>query len=126
VSQPALGAELLSQAFDSTSTEPPSADPRKELILVDITDTSTTSENVSFILDACWGNFFNFLIYSVLYPSSDFLMCQILPEEILAQDREPDSLLNDPIGVEGGLVAVDTQTVDSPFWQTTNGKEVIC
>ena len=70
--------------------------------------------------------FFNFLIYSVIYPSSNFLMCQILPEETPVQDWKLDSLLNDPIGVEGGLVAVDTQTVDSPFWQTTNGKEVIC
>ena len=126
MSQPALGAELLSQAFDSTSTEPPSAYPQKEPISVNTTDTSTTSENVSFILDACWGNFFNFLIYSVLYPSFDFLMCQILPEETPAQDREPDSPLNDPIGVEGGLVAVDTQTVDSLVRQTTDGKEVIC
>ena len=81
---------------------------------------------MSFTLDACWGIFFNFLIYSVLYPSFDFLMCQILPEETPVQDREPDNPLNDPIGVEGGLVAVDTQTVDSPVRQTTNGKEVIC
>ena len=57
--------------------------------------------------------FFNFLIYSALYPSSDFLMCQILPKETPMQDREPNSPLNDPVGVEGGLVAVDTQTVDS-------------
>ena len=70
--------------------------------------------------------FFNFLIYSVLYPSSDFLMCQILPEETLVQDRELDSPLNDPIGVEGGLVAVDTQTINSPVQQTIDGKEVIC
>ena len=42
------------------------------------------------------------------------------------QDREPDSPLNDPISVEGGLVAVDTQTVDSLVRQTTDGKEVIC
>ena len=70
--------------------------------------------------------FFNFLIYLVLYPSSDFLTCQILPEETPVQDWKLDSLLNDPIGVEGGLVAVDTQTVDSPVRQTTDGKEVIC
>ena len=52
MSQPALGAELLSQAFDSASTERPSADPRKEPISVEITDTSTIVENVSFIFDA--------------------------------------------------------------------------
>jgi len=112
--------------FNSTSTEPTSADPRKEPIPVEITDTSTTSENVSFILDACWGIFFNFLIYLVIYSSSNFLMCQILPEETPVQDREPDSLPNDPVGVEGSLVAVNTQTVDSPVRQTTDGKEVIC
>ena len=49
-SQPTLGVELLSLAFDSTSTEPPSAGPRKELISVNITDPSTTSENVSLSL----------------------------------------------------------------------------
>ena len=42
------------------------------------------------------------------------------------QDREPDSLLNDPVGVEGGHVTVDTQTIDSLVRQTTFGKEVIC
>ena len=41
------------------------------------------------------------------------------------QDREPDSPLNNPVGVEGSLVAVDTQTIDSPVQQTTDGKEVI-
>ena len=85
MSQPALGAELLSQAFDSASTEPPSTDPRKEPIAVEITDTSTTTENVSFIFDAYRGIFFNFL-HSVLYPSSDFLLCQILPNETPVQD----------------------------------------
>ena len=42
------------------------------------------------------------------------------------QDQESDSPLNDPIGVEGGLVAVDIEAVDSPVRQTTDGKEVIC
>ena len=112
MSQPALGAELLSQAFDLASTEPPSADPRKEPILVEITNTSTTVENVSFIFDAYWGFFFNFF-HLVFYPSSDFLLRQILPEETSMQDREPDSPLNDPVDVEGGLVAVNTQTAQS-------------
>lgn len=56
--------------------------------------------------------FFNFF-HSVFYPSSDFLLCQTCPEETPVQDREPDSPLNNPIDVEGGLVAVDTQTIDS-------------
>ena len=59
-SQPALGAGLLSQAFDSAPTEPPSADPQKEPISVEITDASITVENVSFIFDACQSIFFNF------------------------------------------------------------------
>ena len=110
--------------FDSSSTEPSSADPRKEPILVETTDAST-AENVSFIFDAYWGIFFNFF-HSVFYPSSDFLLRQILPDETPVQDREPDSLLNDPIGFEGSLVAVNTQTIDSPVRETTDGKEVIC
>ena len=93
--------------------------------MVKITDTSTIAENVSFILDACRSIFFNFLIYLVFYPSSDFLLHQILPEETPVQDREPDSLLNDPVGVEGGLVAIDTRTVDSPVQHTTDGKKII-
>ena len=107
MSQPTLGVELLSQAFDSASTEPPSAVPQKEPILVEITDTSTTAENVSFILDAYWGIFFNFF-HSVFYPWSDFLLRQILPKETPVQDQEPDSPLNDPVDIEGGLVAINT------------------
>ena len=42
------------------------------------------------------------------------------------QDREPDSPLNDPVDVKGGLVAVHTQTIDSLVQQTTDGKGVIC
>ena len=42
------------------------------------------------------------------------------------QDREPDSPLNDPVDVEGGLVAANTQTVDSPVQQTTDGEGLIC
>jgi len=124
VSQLALGVELLSQAFDLASTEPSLADPRKEPISVEITDTSTT-ENVSFIFDAYWGIFFNFF-HSVFYPSSDFLLRQILPDEIPMQDREPDSPLNDPIDIEGGFVAANTQTVDSLDRQTIDGVGVIC
>ena len=42
------------------------------------------------------------------------------------QEQEPDSPLNDLVGVEGDLVAVDTQTIDSPVQHTTDGKEVMC
>ena len=42
------------------------------------------------------------------------------------QEQEPDSPLNDPVGVEGDLVAVNTQIVDSLVRDITNGKEVIC
>ena len=42
------------------------------------------------------------------------------------QEQEPDSSLNDPISVEGDPIIVDTQTVDSLVWHTTDGKQVIC
>ena len=42
------------------------------------------------------------------------------------QDQERDSPLNDHVDVQGDLVAVDTQTVDSLVQLTTNGKGVIC
>ena len=61
MSQTFLGAELLSQAFDSAPVKPSSADPQKEPILVEVTDASTMAKNVSFsfrfILDACWSIF---------------------------------------------------------------------
>ena len=67
-----------------------------------------------------------FSFHLIFYPSSDFLLRQILPNETPVQDREPNSPLNDPIDVEGGLVAVNTQTVDFSVRQTTNGEGVIC
>jgi len=45
----------------------------REETLVEITDTSITAENVSFIFDAYWGIFFNFS-HLVFYPSADFLL----------------------------------------------------
>ena len=42
------------------------------------------------------------------------------------QDQEPDSPLNDPIDVEGGFAAANTQTVDSLDRKTTDGEGVIC
>ena len=69
--------------------------------------------------------FFNFF-HSVFYPSSDFLLRQILPDETPVQDREPNNPLNDPVDIEGGLVAVNTQTIDSPVQQTTDSEGVMC
>ena len=100
---------MPSQAFDSAPTELSLAVPRREPISVEIIDTSTTAENVSFIFDAYRGISLNFL-HLVFYPSSDFLLCQICPNETPIQDREPDSPLNDPVDVEGGLVAANTVT----------------
>ena len=47
MSQPTLGAELLSYAFKSASTKPSSADPHNELISVETIDASKTAEDVS-------------------------------------------------------------------------------
>ena len=80
---------------------------------------------MSFIFDAYWSIFFNFF-YSVFYPSSDFLLRQILPDKTPMQDREPDSPLNDPVDVEGGFATANTQTVDFLDRQTTDGEGVIC
>jgi len=41
------------------------------------------------------------------------------------QGQEPDSPLSNHVGVEGGPVVVDTQTVDSPVQHTTGGKKTI-
>ena len=60
------------------------------------------------------------------HSSSGFLPCQILPEETPTQEQEPDSPLNDPIGVKGDPVVINTQTVDSPSQHATDGKEVMC
>ena len=69
-----LGAGLLSQALDSTPTKPLLANPQQEPILVEVTDASTTAENVNFSLMLVEVFFFNFLIYLVFYPSPDFLL----------------------------------------------------
>ena len=60
------------------------------------------------------------------HPSPRFLPCQILPEETPMQDQEPDSPLNDPIGVADDPVAAGTQTVNSLVQRIADGKEVIC
>ena len=41
------------------------------------------------------------------------------------QGQEPDSPLSDPVGVEGDLVVVDTQTVNSLVRHTSDGKKII-
>ena len=41
------------------------------------------------------------------------------------QGQEPDSPLSDPVGVEGDLVVVDTQTIDSLVRHTTDDKKII-
>jgi len=41
------------------------------------------------------------------------------------QAQEPASPLSDPVSVEGDPVVVDTQTVDSLVWHTTDGKKII-
>ena len=41
------------------------------------------------------------------------------------QEQEPDGPLTDPVGVEGHLVAIDIQIVESPVLYTTDGKKII-
>ena len=60
-----------------------------------------------------------FSFHSVFYPSSNFLLHQILPNETPVQDREPGNPLKDLASVEG-------DPVDSPAQHATDGKEVIC
>ena len=62
-----------------------------------------------------------FLILFNFHPSSDFLPCQILPEETPMQEQESDSLL-----MENNPAVADIQTADSPVRHTTDGKKVIC
>ena len=45
-SQSALGAELLSQAFESASTNLSSSNPPKELITIEITDASDRPKTI--------------------------------------------------------------------------------
>ena len=73
MSQPALGAELLSQAFDSALAKPPSADPRKEPISVETTNTSITTENVSSILDTQLLDLLSFPLFIRLFIMPDTL-----------------------------------------------------
>ena len=116
---------LLSQAFDSAPTEPPSADPRTKLISVEITDTSTTAENVSSILDTRWSIFFNFLIHYYSHPLLGYLSYQTLFDETPMQEQESGSspIDNDPVDI-GNNPVVGTQTADSLIWHTPDGKEV--
>ena len=98
-----LGVELLSQAFKSASTEPSSANPQKEPILVETTDASKTAEDVSpSISPPVLPRYFSlkFLIFIQFSPFSDHLPCQTLPEETFMEEQESDSppIDSDPIG----------------------------
>ena len=89
MSQLALGAELLSQAFKSASTDPSSTDPQKEPILVETTDASKVAEDVSPSIsppDAAKALFLKFLIFIQFSPFSDHLPCQTLLEETFMQE----------------------------------------
>ena len=95
MSQPALGAKLLSQAFKSASTDPSSADPQKEPILVETTDASKAAEDVSPSIsppDAAKALFLKFPTFIQFSPFSDHLPCQTLPDETFMQEQESDSL----------------------------------
>ena len=91
--------------FDSAPIESSSADPQKEPILIEITDAFSQK----------------FLILFNFYPSSNFSLCQILPEEIPMQEQESNGFL-----IENNLAIADIQTVDSPIQHTTDGKKVTC
>ena len=112
-SQPALGVELLSQAFKSASTKPSSADPQKKPISVEtIEDVSKTIEDENpstSIPNVAKVSPQNFLILIQLLPSPDYLSCQTLSEETPSQE-ESDSLPieNDPVGIENNPAVVDT------------------
>ena len=125
----ALGAELLSQAFKSASTEPSSADPQKEPILVEITNASKTLEDVSPSIsppDVAKVSSLNSCFLFSFRPSSDHLSCQILSEETPMQEQEFGSppIDNDTVDVENDLV-VNTHTADSLVQHTTDGKRII-
>ena len=124
MSQPALGAELLSQAFKSASTDPSSADPQKEPILVETTDASKAAEDVSPSIsppDAAKSFFLKFLIFIQFSPFFDHLPCQTPPEETFMQEQESNSppIDSDPISAV-------IQTVESPVQQAIDDKKVIC
>ena len=42
------------------------------------------------------------------------------------RELEPNSPLNDPVGVKGDPIAVDIQSIDSSAQRATDGKEAIC
>ena len=83
---------------------------------MEITDASTMAENVS-----CQSFSQKLLILFNVYPSSDFLLCQILPEETPMQEQESDGFL-----IENNPIVADIQTVDSPIQHTTDGRKVTC
>ena len=123
-SQSSLGAELLSQAFDSAPTEPSSADSQKEPISVEITDAPTTAENVSFfhfILDACWSIFWKVSDF-IQFPSFIWFLAMLDTSRGNTYARAgvwQSPYWNDP-------VVADIQSADFLVQHTTDGKKVIC
>ena len=91
---------------------------------MEITDASKMVGDVSLsILSLMLVEVFSkkILILFNFYPSSDFLSCQILPEETPMQEQEFDSLF-----IENDPTVADIQSVDSLVQHTTDGKKVIC
>ena len=107
---------------DLAPAEPPLADPRTEPISVEITDTSTTAENISSILDTRWSIFFNSLIHYYSHPLFGYLSYQTLFDETPVQEQEPGSspIGNDPIDL-GNNPVVGVQTTDPPIRHTPDG-----
>ena len=62
-----------------------------------------------------------FLILFNFHLSSNFLLCQVLPEETHMQEQEFDGLL-----IENNPAVADIQTIDSLVQHTTDGKKIIC
>jgi len=103
----------LSQALNSASTKPSSADPQEEPILIEPTDASKTVEDENpstSIPDVAKVSPKKFLILIQLLPFSNHLSRQILPEEMFMQEQESNSLpiQNDPISIENDPAVVDT------------------
>ena len=114
----------MSQALNSASTKPSSADPQEEPILIEPTDASKTVEDENpstSIPDVAKVSPKKFLILIQFLPFSNHLSRQILPEEMFTQEQESDSL-----PIENDFAVADIQTVDPQVQHTTDGKKVIC
>ena len=121
-----MGSELLSQAFDSAPTEPPSTDPRMEPISAEITDTPIMTENVSSIFEFYWSILLDFLIHCYSHLLFGYSLSQTSFDETFVQEQEPSSspVGNDPIDLGNSPVA-GVQTDDPPTRHAPDGKEAI-